>query len=343
MIAGPAARVVRSCSRRRIALGVLLGALAVAMSVIGLRLSGTAHEERILVALNQSGGAASFVRIDTPLAPLLDRASRASGVDCWWGSRRVEEVILPVGPSRWQLSTVATLPRLKRLRAPGVVDEHVRLLAPCPQLLELRFGHTALSDLTWPDSVDSRYYEMFYGEVKSRLTDVGVRHLAELRTLRILDLSGSQLTDEGLASLASLEQLEELWLNETAVTDEGLIHLRGMKRLRYLDLGHTDVTGTGLQKLSGLRNLIYVNLSHSRVSDAELTPLLSLPRLRFLNLARTEVTARQETLQMFCAHPTLHLVDLGDKYADRRWPQDRAKMSYGHLTYSDYYWAAREE
>ena len=66
-----------------------------------------------------------------------------------------------------------------------------------------------------------------------------------LTGLRHLHLNGTRITDVGLAHLAGLTGLEELWVDNTAISDAGLPHLKGLTRLKLLQLYNSRVTGAG--------------------------------------------------------------------------------------------------
>lgn len=67
-----------------------------------------------------------------------------------------------------------------------------------------------------------------------RLTDVDLVHIAELTSLRALDLATSTATDAGLAHLKTLTSLHVLNLRYTHVTHAGLAHLEALTALRVL-------------------------------------------------------------------------------------------------------------
>jgi hypothetical protein len=58
------------------------------------------------------------------------------------------------------------------------------------------------------------------------ITDDGLKHVAPLKSLRRLDLTGTQVTDEGLVQLRSLSRLEHLSLYGAYVTEAGVEGLR---------------------------------------------------------------------------------------------------------------------
>jgi internalin A len=90
---------------------------------------------------------------------------------------------------------------------------------------------------------------------------------AEGKPIIKVDLSGKGVTDTGLKELAGLKTLRMLNLNATKVTDLGLKELAALKNLRILDVGGTEVTDTGLKELTGLKNLQVLNLNVTKVSD----------------------------------------------------------------------------
>jgi internalin A len=151
------------------------------------------------------------------------------------------------------------------------------------------------------------------------ITNVGLRHLAQLCRLRFLSLIDTRISR--LAALANLTRLEDLRLwglpsldfDDAAplrhltslrnlclwrchLQDVATTHLSGLKRLESLDLGTTEldlggVGDQGLQPLCALTELKQLNLEgNSRVTDAGLAHLSGLTKLVELNLDATSVT-----------------------------------------------------
>ena len=60
----------------------------------------------------------------------------------------------------------------------------------------------------------------------SRITDVGLQHVAELTSLQTLVLNGSDITDAGLVHLKGLTKLKGLGLIGTKVSAEGVNDLK---------------------------------------------------------------------------------------------------------------------
>jgi hypothetical protein len=79
--------------------------------------------------------------------------------------------------------------------------------------------------------------------------DEHIKCLAQLPTLKALELTEVPITDAGLKHLEPLTDLEYLFLTGVPITDTGLAHLRRLPRLRGLYLLSADVTAEGVEKL----------------------------------------------------------------------------------------------
>jgi hypothetical protein len=89
-----------------------------------------------------------------------------------------------------------------------------------------------------------------------KLTDAGLKHLAELKQLQSLTIHHCMVSDAGLNALAGLTELQSLNLQAcVTVTDAGLNELAGLTRMQTLDLSFTRVTDAGLKELAGLKRL----------------------------------------------------------------------------------------
>lgn len=114
--------------------------------------------------------------------------------------------------------------------------------------------------------------------------DVELRSLQAMRSLRLLDLSGTDVTDAGLVHLLGCLDLEVLCLWDTALTDAGLALIGRLPNLRQLGLGNTAVTDAGLCHLAGLRRLRLVQLAGTEVAGPGLRHLHGLPELASVSL-----------------------------------------------------------
>jgi hypothetical protein len=96
--------------------------------------------------------------------------------------------------------------------------------------------------------------------IRSEVTDAHIAHLSGLQSLRDLSIdaviirdqnaiASLDITDKGLTHLAKLKSLENLRLTGAKITDEGLQQLSEIPTLRWLDLQGCKVTEQGLQRL----------------------------------------------------------------------------------------------
>lgn len=61
---------------------------------------------------------------------------------------------------------------------------------------------------------------------KQKFSNDGLRHLARLEKLKILDVQNSDISDEGLVHLHDLKNLEAIWFTRSQITEEGIDSLR---------------------------------------------------------------------------------------------------------------------
>jgi internalin A len=122
-------------------------------------------------------------------------------------------------------------------------------------------------------------------------SDDDVERVAQLKTVKRLDLSFTYVTDAGVQNLQQLPDLEDLTLDTVeALTDAAASYLRADKHLRRLVLRGTDITDVGMPYLSALTGLKSLDLSHTMVGDVGLESLPALSELEELNLGGTRIT-----------------------------------------------------
>jgi serine/threonine protein kinase len=85
-----------------------------------------------------------------------------------------------------------------------------------------------------------------------QITNNGLRQLADIKTLRVLNLSRTRVTDEGMKILATMP-LVSLELDGLKITDAGLMQLAASKTLREVSLKDTLVTEAGKRKFAAIQ------------------------------------------------------------------------------------------
>ena len=113
-----------------------------------------------------------------------------------------------------------------------------------------------------------------------RVTDAGLRHLAQWPRLEALNLSGCSFTDAGLSVLRHLPSLETFELHwHKAVSDEGIAHLAACDQLARVNAMGSPVGDGLLKAMIGKRHLRHLNTG-TRVTDASLPLLHQIPHFR---------------------------------------------------------------
>ncbi len=122
-------------------------------------------------------------------------------------------------------------------------------------------------------------------------TDHDIARVAELKSLKRLDLSSTYVTDRGIEQLQQLQHLEDLILHTAEfLTDAAVAHLRANHELRRLVLRGVDITDVGMPHVAELTNLRSLDLSHTMVGDVGLESLPSLTELEELRLGGNAIT-----------------------------------------------------
>src|SRR5258708_206317 len=114
-------------------------------------------------------------------------------------------------------------------------------------------------------------------------TDNDIERVAEIKSLKRLDLSFTYVTDRGIERLQQLQQLEELTLDTAEfITDAAMSYLRANRRLRKLVLRGTDITDVGLPYIASLTALKSLDLSYTMLGDVGIESLPALTELEEL-------------------------------------------------------------
>jgi len=145
------------------------------------------------------------------------------------------------------------------------------------------------------------------------ITKAGLRFLKKLPHLRSLDLTSVQLTDtganSGLGGLADLESLKSLNLSDTCVEGGGLGSLRCLSILQRLFLRRTPVKDRELQVLAKAQTVLDVlDLTSTEIGREPMAFLSALGSLTTLVLERTQIT--DESLRFIGQLKNLRELDL---------------------------------
>jgi hypothetical protein len=188
-------------------------------------------------------------------------------------------------------------------------DVFPRMIREFPQLREVHYGGTLLSDFSLRDAPRSetlrrlnpfvgrkeisdrgaenivlkmpRLFEL--GLTQTRITNDGLRKIASL-SLRILNVGGTDIGDSGVASISNMTSLRNLGLYKTRVSDGGIYFLRNLTHLSTLLLFSTEVGDDAVRYLSNMRSLRMLGLTDTLITKASLPWLSKMTQLQSLML-----------------------------------------------------------
>jgi hypothetical protein len=124
------------------------------------------------------------------------------------------------------------------------------------------------------------------------IDDAALVNLRGLNNLKALVLSRAKgVTDAGLKNLAPLTKLRLLDLSKTSVRGAGLKYL-GNLDLRWVYLSNTPVGDDGIAGVLAFHNLLRLDFDGTQLTDKSLPLLAKLPRKTDANVSRTQVTRR---------------------------------------------------
>jgi internalin A len=179
------------------------------------------------------------------------------------------------------LHVLKYLPNLKRLSfygtqrrnagmcwAPVMTDIELDTIALLTNLEELNIGDGVALGAPRPVELGPRT-----GEAECRIT------------------GGTRLTDLGVAKLANLKKLRSLNLSGSLVTGAVLKTLAGLPNLQQLSLWNAEgIDDSAAAGFSALQNVTRLDLSNTRIGDETLKALATLPKLQHLYVSETAVT-----------------------------------------------------
>jgi len=128
----------------------------------------------------------------------------------------------------------------------------------------------------------SYLHEFLIDDARSRVTAIGLAHLAGSSHLNHLRLRGSGCDDAALAEIARFHELRILNVPRGEFTDVGLASLASLMQLEQLRFGSPYVTDAGIKSLHALPELKRVHLIGAPLTDASLAELATIEQLESL-------------------------------------------------------------
>jgi internalin A len=185
-------------------------------------------------------------------------------------SKMDELAHLEIERSSPDAQSLEKLKRLKNLKflqlfKATLSEDAVKVLSEFPALEQIRCGQT-------------------------RVGDDELRHLANLKTLKAIDLSDcNRVTIDGLKSLSQCPNLSFLKVWGDKIDNEGMKHVAKMKSLKVLGLNDTSVDDEGIGLLADL-GLQEIHLFRTLAGDESLRVISQMPNMKTLNVRDTRLT-----------------------------------------------------
>jgi len=149
--------------------------------------------------------------------------------------------------------------------AAEVSDDAFVELALCLELKRLRLHRAAITDAGMRAVAGLGKLEEFCA-CGSAVRGPGLEHLADCKSLRVLDLTGGKLTNDAVEALLGLPALRSVRLAGNPLTDDAAILLAELERVELLDLGETGITDGALATLKEHPTLKTLIVTNTRVT-----------------------------------------------------------------------------
>jgi hypothetical protein len=168
--------------------------------------------------------------------------------------------------------------------------DQIDALGSCDRLRELMMIASVMTDEGLASVSHDNGLQKLYC-FKPKITDAGVKHLANLTGLKDLELLRvPELTDATLAHIAGQTNLEKITLSGTSITGSGLVHLAGMRKLRSLTISNEALNDAGLANLGKLTGLTQLYLGGGAYTDTGVAALANLTNLKDLGMGPVRYT-----------------------------------------------------
>ena len=231
-----------------------------------------------------------------------------------WGLE--EDEVKVSGDAIAQIGQMTWLEELE-VSGSGFEEKDWSFLPKCKSLRVLRIGpNVTITDVFFQHVAEVRSLEVLdLRGTDDSFSDGALARLSALQRLKELRFSSPHITDNGIDSLARLSDLETLWAFGN-VTARSLEHLRPLQKLRGLAIGVEHVSTTEMKVVAQFKNLELLDLSRAEIGDDQVAVLRGHPSLKKLYLTSADVT--DSSLGIFESLKNLEHVSLGRDDRSRR-------------------------
>jgi Leucine-rich repeat (LRR) protein len=193
------------------------------------------------------------------------------------------------------LTNIADLTEIEELYlgGPTMTDQALVHLTKMTKLKKLHLSQSNVTGSGLANLVGLTQIEELDME-NTHICDAGLVHVGKMPNLRKLNISSNPLTkkvtDAGLAHLKNLRSLEELLLPWGGLTDAGLSHLAGLTLLKKLDIGGEGIADKGITVLANMTHIENLSIAGENITDAAMPALAKCTALKELSLNGCSIT-----------------------------------------------------
>lgn len=126
----------------------------------------------------------------------------------------------------------------------------------------------------------------------NELTDAGIKHLVDLKSLRGLILESPRINDKTMQIIMEMPQLTELGVKSPCrITDLGLERILTLKHLKNLNISGNSFSAAKLKLLKELPDLIILNVSNCKLNNDSIKAITPLKLKALSATGNKDITA----------------------------------------------------
>lgn len=189
-------------------------------------------------------------------------------------------------PSASDFEKLKGLPKLTFLQLfkATLDDEGMKVLSKFPALEQIRCAQTRVGDDELQHLANLKTLKAIDLSDCNRVSPTGLEYLAQCPKLSFLKVWGKGIGDQSMETVAKMKSLKVLGLIDTAVGDVGIEKLASLD-LREIHLFRTSVGDAGVKVLAAMPNMTTLNLRDTAISDQGLVYIAELKKLKRLDLS----------------------------------------------------------
>lgn len=159
-----------------------------------------------------------------------------------------------------QLEVTNINPTLEDLQADDVIER-------LNKKMRYSYGSLDLNNLQVDDELLKNILAKSYNDYSRR--GFGSDNSSIKSKLGSINLSHTKITDEGLKELAESSELREIDLSNTEISDEGINYIKSLPSLYKVDLTNTLITNKSIEMLSKNPKISYVTITGTKANCPE--------------------------------------------------------------------------